>query len=180
MNFASMVDHGKQAREYVQQSPVPYLPPALLCSRAGVNCASVLSPRSDEQSLAGMLGMIPAAKADEAMLTLEGYVRPMESQATGPIAEDPFATPALLMLYATRAGEIETSINPYVIGDDGILKWSSPGPVNSPAVPKLCEALTTLLRTELEGEFVVEELCDWLLANGYSIKVHPSVLHPEA
>lgn len=176
MSFAELVDSSKSMREAVQQTPVPFIPPGLMCLRAGEDRAAVLAPRSDEASLAGMLAMIPASCADEVYLTLEGYVRPEDVQVIGPIAEDPWAQPALLILHVTSSGDVETSINPYTISDGGALMWAAPGAVTSPAIPKLIAAIQSLLQNEAQDHTVSRELCQWLAVNGYSLRVAKGVV----
>lgn len=175
-DFATLIEQAKEARSKLQGSQVPFLPPGLVLTWDGEPKASAICGKPDEVTLAGMLAMIPALGADGCFLTFEGYVRPSENETPGPIADDPLAAPAVICLYATKAGAVSTSLNPYFIDDAGNLVWSTPGPVSSPAVPKLVDALKELFVIEIEGKAVAREVCDWLAINGYGLQIHPSLI----
>lgn len=177
MEFAELISDAKSLREKVQNSPVPFLPPTLHCYLAGESIAGCMANKSDEVTLAGMFGLIPASGADEVFVGVEAFVRPIDVPAEGPLSEDPWAQPAVILLHVAVAGDlVETSINPYSISETGQVEWAEPGAVTTPLITKLTNAIQELFGLDVTGKAVARDLCNWMLVNGYSVRVHPSVV----
>lgn len=177
MDFQSLIAEARELREAVQHSKVPFLPPTLHCMLEGEPRASVLASQSSEEAVAGMFGMIPVTAADEVYVGIEAYVRPDGN--TGPIAEDPFAVPAVVLIHVATPDLIETSINPYSITESGELEWQQPGSLTTPLVETLVHTIQELFELDVQDVSTARELCNWMVVNGYSLKVRRSVFKDE-
>jgi hypothetical protein len=171
VSFQALVEDAKSMREKVQKTKIPFLPPIIDCLVAGTSKASAMSPSSSEQSLAGLLGLIPASKCDTVNIGLEAYVRPIDMHSDAPIAEDPWAQPAVILMQVSREGDIRTSINPYSVNEIGDLVWASPGAVETPIVPGLVKAVKSLFTMEMVDTDTARELANWLIVNGYQVSI---------
>lgn len=176
MIFQELVQNAKLAREAVQETPAPFLPPALWCFDSdGHDQCALMSPKATETAIAGMLSMIPVAKSDSVIIGLEAYVRPEDKATTVAINEDPWAQPALILMRVTRSGEVETSINPYAIDDSGSLVWAQPGAMVSPMVAEMIRAIQDIFALEIEDGHT-RDLLTWLFHNGYQVRIEKGML----